>query len=650
MKTEINFRGSCAYKLIRFCFNLPLARHSSRPLIHDNEKQLPNDHASQVTASPLVTCHSARTAPRHLSLLLALLGLTLLASAGFAQVTVSGSAGGTVDGSYTSLTQAGGAFAAINGAGSQAGQNILITITADVATEDGTNSLNNGGWTSLTVNPVGARIVSGSVATPLINLNAASNVTIDGLNASGNSLTISNASSVTTAGTSTIRFINDATSNTIQNATINGAATGASTGTIIFSTTTGATGNDNNTVTACNIGPVGATFPSNAIFSSGTTTSQATRNSGIQITNNNIFDFFTNTAVIANGVLASAGTTDMTITGNSFYQTATRTMTVAASGFIGISIADTSSINNTISNNFIGGSTASAGGTAWTQTGAVTHTFIGIRMSVGSSTPSSLQNNRIRNLNISTSTTSTINAGISAVTGAMNIGTTTGNTIGATTGTGSITWTGAGAGASFAGILAGTGTPNGINISNNNIGSITVAGAGTTVLYGIRMEGAATAAYTVNLNTIGSTTTANSISSNSNTTFVGISSSNTGFPASITNNTIQNWQHTSAGTSASFRGIETLGSVNGHVIDSNIIRDVTTASPGTWFDRRHRCGARHLCQWHGKRTIDFKKQYLQYFEHSRDRGGECNRHQHRLRWERWNDECEPDVQPFRRID
>ncbi len=270
---------------------------------------------------------------------------------------------GTSTGSYATLKAA---FDAIN-LGTHTGvitidvcgnttEAAIVGAASVVLNASGTGSSS---YSTIGISPAGGarRTISGAATAgfPLIDFPGPDGVTINGLNTGGNALTISNSSTAATAGTSTIRYINDAVSNTIQNTTINGAATGASTGNIIFSTTTGTTGNDNNTVTACNIGPVGATSPANGILSSGTTTSQATRNSGIQITNNNIFDFFTNTAVIANGVLASGGTTDATITGNSFYQTATRTMTVAASGFIGISISDTSSINNTVSNNFIGG-------------------------------------------------------------------------------------------------------------------------------------------------------------------------------------------------------------------------------------------------------------------------------------------------------
>ena len=558
-----------------------------------------------LTDSSLVTCHSsllhnpmktktlttrsslatqpARPCAGHSSLaFLAFAAFALLSSSAFAQVDVTATGG--VNASYATL---GAAFTAIN-AGTHTGTiNIGISAStvegAVVATlnASGTGSASYG---SVTIRPTGGapRTIVGTPAagSPMIDLNGADNVTIDGLNTGGNSLIIQNTTVSTTAGTSTIRLINDATGNLIQNATINGAATGASTGTILFSTTTGATGNDNNFVTACNIGPVGATFPTNAIFSSGTTTTQATRNSGCQVTNCNIFDFYNAAGGITASGINLAGSTDWTITGNSFYQTASRAQ-VAGGGYIVIGVSDTSGVNFVISNNFIGGSAASAGGTAWTETGATTHTFIGIRMSVGSATPSSLQNNTIQNINNTTSTTSTVNAGISAVTGAMNIGTTTGNTIGAATGTGSITWTSAGAN-QFAGILAGTGTPNGINISNNTLGSWTVGGTAVTTLYGIRFQGAATAAgYTVSNNTIGSTTTANSITNNSNGVFVGISGTQTLFPATVSNNTIQNLQCTSTGASASLRGIELTGSINGQTISANTIANFSTTSTNT---------------------------------------------------------------------
>ena len=128
--------------------------------------------------------------------------------------------------------------------------------------------------------------------------NGADNVTIDGLNTGGNALTISNTSISATAGTSTIKFIGDATSNLVTNCSILGSAlvAVATDGGNIWFYTGGATGNDNNTISNCNIGPAGASLPIKLIYGLGTTTTAAQNNSGVVINNNNLFDFFNATA------------------------------------------------------------------------------------------------------------------------------------------------------------------------------------------------------------------------------------------------------------------------------------------------------------------------------------------------------------------
>src|SRR5207247_1434251 len=79
-----------------------------------------------------------------------------------------------------------------------------------------------------------------------------------------------------TSGTSTIRFINGATSNTITNASIQGSfsgAVGTNGGNIFFSTDASTTnGNDNNTISNCNIGPAGTNLPTKGVYLNGTTT------------------------------------------------------------------------------------------------------------------------------------------------------------------------------------------------------------------------------------------------------------------------------------------------------------------------------------------------------------------------------------------
>ena len=102
----------------------------------------------------------------------------------------------------------------------------------------------NGPWTVGTA----AGFPAGS---PLLDLNGASNVTIDGAHSSG-PLTFGNGTVSAAAGTSTIRLRNGASNNTITNAILRSSFTGAVTvegGTVVFGTdTVTANGNDNNTI------------------------------------------------------------------------------------------------------------------------------------------------------------------------------------------------------------------------------------------------------------------------------------------------------------------------------------------------------------------------------------------------------------------
>ena len=82
---------------------------------------------------------------------------------------------------FTSLTNPGGVFEAINTSG--ATSNITINVTSDLTAETGAVALNEiAGGFSVTIRPSGAaRTISGSsTATALIRINDADNVTIDG--------------------------------------------------------------------------------------------------------------------------------------------------------------------------------------------------------------------------------------------------------------------------------------------------------------------------------------------------------------------------------------------------------------------------------------------------------------------------------------
>ncbi|MBS1797774.1 MAG: hypothetical protein JSS81_28390, partial [Acidobacteria bacterium] len=500
---------------------------------------------------------------------------------------VEGSIAGPTPTAYATL---GAAFAAIN-AGTHTGA-ITIDVCGDASEGAATAVLNASGtgaasYTSVTISPAGgaARTISGATAdpNPLIDLNGADNVTIDGLNTGGNSLTISN----TTVGSgSTIRFINDATNNTVANATISGSETSTASGTIFFSTTDGVSGNDGNVISSNNIGPAGASLPTNAVFSLGTAASAATYNSGIQITGNRIFDFF-NAASASSGVFASTGSSDWTVSGNSLYQTAARTATTGATQ-VAILMSNTAGSGFAVTNNTIGGGDAAAGGPAWTVTGDLPNRFLGIQINAGTAAASSVQGNVIKNFNWNSSSNPTtlpgVWCGIYVAAGTVNVGTTAGNTVGAATGTDSITARITTTG----GISFGIGSASGgaVAISNNNIGSITVTGANTSVSHSFAGIYVPAGINTISGNTIGSTSTANSINASTASTsatggqVAGIISSSTA-SAVIANNTIANLNNAYAGTGMSgfigqIRGIAVNTGVN--TITGNTIRNLSTAS------------------------------------------------------------------------
>lgn len=506
-------------------------------------------------------------------------------------VTVAG-AHASSNGSYATLKAA---FDAINGQ-TQTGNAITVTIT-DNTTETVSAVLNAGAWTTLTIHPtVTGKSISGALAgVPLIDLSGADNVTIDGrVNATGGAvdLLISNTSTSATAGTSTIRFINDACSNVVQYCLIEGSSTDANAGIIFFSTAS-AGGNDNNTVSNNNItADTDTNRPLNAIFSLG---SASNENSGNSISNNNIYNFFSRSGTASQGILLSSNTTSWIINGNSFYETAGFTPT-AATSYSAIYINNTSGITFRINDNFIGGTSASCGGTAWIKNGAtsgINNVFYGIRCNVGASDSSRLYNNRIRNWSW-TNSASAAWYGIAVEAGQVNIGNSGGNWIGDTTGTGNITYTAGrftAAVGNFYGIHV-SGADN-VSIRNNRMGSITVANYNSgwsSSFYGINKIAVA-GTLTVSNNMIGSGATANSIRcSSTSTSFIsaesiqllyGIYSLGTGMHT-VDGNTISRLTNSMANTGPLIegvvRGIHMTGHASGSAITNNTVQHLTIAN------------------------------------------------------------------------
>ncbi|MDA3852806.1 MAG: hypothetical protein PF444_00970, partial [Bacteroidales bacterium] len=98
--------------------------------------------------------------------------------------------------------------------------------------------------------------INGDVPAPIIDLDGADNVIIDGrVNASGatKELSIINTSTASYGGNSAIRFVNGASNNTVKYCTIKSSETKSTYGILFFSTSTSSLGNNNNVIDNNNI-------------------------------------------------------------------------------------------------------------------------------------------------------------------------------------------------------------------------------------------------------------------------------------------------------------------------------------------------------------------------------------------------------------
>ncbi|MGB4937647.1 MAG: hypothetical protein WBO30_11575, partial [Ferruginibacter sp.] len=467
---------------------------------------------------------------------------------------------------------------------------------------------------SITVRPVtGAAglVITSSNATATVDFNGASYVTIDGRPGGvgvTSQLTIANTATGSAVAT---RFINDAVNNTVTYCSITGSTT-TSFGVVLFSTGT-VTGNDNNTISNNNIGPSGANLPLNGIYSLGS--SSTIDNSDNIISGNNIFDYFS-AASATNGMNINSNNSGWVITNNKLYQTATRRFTTANT-HNGINI--TSGSGYTITGNTIG--FANIGGTGTTNLVGnsvdLTGTFPSAYTTIGTAnatryiaisaaftaggTVSEIQNNTIAGFALYTSsgaaTTNGIWCGINVTSGNVNIGTTTGNTIGATSGNGSVYTACTTTGGAIVGIYASS--VNTVVIKNNTIGALDAMGTTASLsggITGINTAGTS-GVITITGNTIGNATnpglrmgnlTTGGNLSNIGTTF-GIASGTCVFQGILNSatgaiiigtvaepNIIQNVSQNSTGTSVSFRGINISGGT--YAITGNTIKSITSRS------------------------------------------------------------------------
>ncbi len=489
-------------------------------------------------------------------------------------------------GDYTTLKAA---FDAIN-AGSITGA-ITLQLTGST-TETASAVLNASGsgsaaYTSVIVYPTASGLsISGNLSAPLIDLNGADHVIVDGrVNATGfaTDLTIVNTRS-NNDNQSTIRFTNNATYNTVKYCVIRGSAYRDNSGILVFSNTASSAGNSYNTIDHNEITNSNGNRPLNTIISEGNSSFPNRNNT---ISNNNIHDVLnpniSHAFIIKLGIGGDGGQSyndAWTISGNSFYESENFTITSGNNARFIYIYADGGN-NFTISDNFFGGSAPLCGGT-WTK-GSGNNTFSLMELRVGTATASNIQGNTIKNISF-TNTGNNKWWGINLQRGTVNVGTTAGNCYGASDGTGSITFTANGNGAEFYAFYFQS---TNVNAQNNSIGSITVANSNTssaTNFCGICFNSNGTACSLSN-NTIGSITTANSISSTSASTteaqkVYGISAVGNSGSLTVSNNTIANLTNGTTNSSSTVYGriYGIFLNRNAVTVNGNLIHHLTIAN------------------------------------------------------------------------
>lgn len=551
--------------------------------------------------------------------------------AGTTLTALSGSYNVGTGQTYTSLTSAGGLFAAVNSLGLSG--NVTVNVTSDL-TEDGSNALfqwveSGVGNYTLTIQPNSstARLISGDVPGGLIRFNGADRVTIDGSNATTNKyFTFRNTNTAGTTGTA-FTFLNGATSNTIRYSTIESYAN-ATNGVILFSTSTVVGGNSSNTIQNCDINAtVGINTGIICIYSLGTVGNENSSNS---ISTNNIYNYRDRALDIT-----ATGSKAWTISGNSFYNgDATASINYAsATALHGIRILG--GTGYLVSNNYIGGNAASAGGTSALYSSTLGNvSFQGIVLTTSGAVPASnIKGNTIANITVSSVPTvagSIAFAGIETSGSGINIGGALagdGNIIGSntvnssiiittTTGTATFTTTirgiscGSTGGLVIRNQVGGIDIKNigaapapstfaGINISNatapsqvnSNIIGSTGAGAASnsirvlststgvrTIITGIAIAATVTSAVQVDANIIQNLSHQSTATTTTVGGMIGISNASTGASTvTITNNTVT-LLSVSTYTTGTFYGISNSGACATISINSNTINDNTTPS------------------------------------------------------------------------
>lgn len=445
---------------------------------------------------------------------------------------------------------------------------------------------------SITIRPkLGATGLSISTSTQYtVDLENSKRVIIDGRpagNGTVSELTISNTHNLGSA----IRFVNNASNDTLQYLNIRGAAQNGIIGAVTTYDTVGVVkfgksvtgiGCDSNMIYRCNIFDATTTTPGTLIYAEGGVNKVNHNNAIVEC---NLYNFFQQSNN-SYGVLIKEYNDKWMISNNSFYQTASRNYVLSTytPGVFCIKLETSLYGGFEINGNSLGGSLPNTAGSISNLTGNFVFTAINASNAYLINWPGKVHHNVIKNLSLSPVSNIAQHTAISLGNANANFfGDCHDNIIGSTTVNGSIVFNATGNSSTFLGITGGASNINVVPtyIRYNTISGINVNGSNAS-FWGINVGGAGN--MVVDSNKIGTTSQVNSILNNASGYVYGIrvvNYSTNGF-LTVTKNEINNLTSFSASASATVSGIYTEGSASGrYIIQKNIVSNLTSSSPNS---------------------------------------------------------------------
>lgn len=311
---------------------------------------------------------------------------------------------GALTGDFQTLKAAADAINAGGGSG-----NVTATVV-DNTTETAQVIFNQTNYTLLVV-PAGNRLVAGNFDLPLILLNGADNITIDGLGLIGpNTLTLRNSNTGSQA--STILLLGHTSGNIVTRTIIESSCNGTpiSSGALVINVDDETS--SNNQFQNNRIRPSTASGLTNGIILSKLYTTSTGSIINTYISFNFIENVFVNNAPVNNGIAIGGNVSNSTLYANSVFNTLPYSNNTANAQYYGIRVINSTGSGTTLTSNSIGGTVQGAvGGNMVISSPTQSCGFFGIVVSEPNVNPTSITGNIVRNLDITIANpgTTTIN-------------------------------------------------------------------------------------------------------------------------------------------------------------------------------------------------------------------------------------------------